>query len=600
MTERSPAILIVEDEIIVAMDLKQSLTDMGYEVLPIADSAEQAVEQAARICPDIVLMDIRIKGPNDGIQTAEILQRRFPVTVIYLTAHSDGPMIDRAKRTEPLGYLLKPVNLSQLHTTIEIAMHRRQIDQAREKLRASERRLNTIADHVPVSIVYYDRDGRVQFANQVFRQLVPSQEDVAGRPAQSVLGDDLFRQTYPRRQRALAGEQLCFTVDMERGGERRKHEITYVPDVDSNGAVLGVYGLGYDVTEREQLTAALRQARSDLEMILDNVPASITSWHVDLTNRFANRAAELEFAVPAGEIPGAPMRCVLGEERFRRAAPAIDIALGGVASTQEEVERRGDGTMRAQHVHYVPENRDGKVVGLYALGIDITELRESHERIRDLARRLETVREDERRGVAEILHDGIAQDLFAIKLGVMHLEAQVKLHRGVTPICHELAAAITKCMEESRQLANDLRPVALAYQDLGAVLRGHARYFGERSNLEITITESGSFSELGEDSRLLLFRAAQEALTNVARHAHAKHVDIVLRADADRITMEITDDGVGIGAEDTKKPKSLGILGIRERFAALGGGLSIGRRETGGTLMAVFLPRHAVKNLAPA
>jgi signal transduction histidine kinase/AmiR/NasT family two-component response regulator len=591
MSEQSPSILIVEDEIIVAMDLKHSLTDMGYDVLAIADSAEQAVEQASRICPDIVLMDIRIKGPNDGIQTAEILQKRFPLTVIYLTAHSDEPMIDRAKRTEPLGYLLKPVNVAQLHTTIEIAMYRRRVEQTREKLRATERRLNTIADHVPVSIVYYDREGRVQFANQVFRDLVPHQTDYTGKSAKSVLGDAMHKQTYPPRQRALAGEKLCFVVDLVQGGLNRKHEITYVPDIDSNGEVHGVYGLGYDVTAREKLTADLRQARTDLEMILNNVPASITSWHVDLTNRFANRAAELEFRIPSGQATGMQMRRILGDERFRRATPCITTALAGAASSQDDIERRTDGSMRAEHVHYVPESRGGSVVGLYALSVDITELSESHERIRDLAQRLETVREEERRAVAAILHDGIAQDLFAIKLGLTHLEAQVKRQRGVTPICQELAAAISKCMEESRQLANDLRPAALASQDMATVLRSHARYFGERSNLAITVTETKVLPDLGDELRLLLFRAAQEALTNVARHAHARHVEIVLSTDANRITMQIADDGVGIDPEATKKPRSLGILGIRERFAALGGGLTIGRREPHGTLMTVFLPR---------
>jgi signal transduction histidine kinase len=146
-------------------------------------------------------------------------------------------------------------------------------------------------------------------------------------------------------------------------------------------------------------------------------------------------------------------------------------------------------------------------------------------------------------------------------------------------------------MEESRQLANDLRPAALAYQDMATVLRSHAHFFGERSNLAITVTAATDFPNLTDAVRLLLFRAAQEALTNVARHARARRVDIVLRTDAERITMEVADDGVGIDSAAVKKPRSLGILGIRERFAALGGGVTIGRREPHGTVMTVFLPR---------
>jgi CheY-like chemotaxis protein len=120
----SPAILIVEDERIVAKDLQQTLMEMGYDAFAIASSAEEAVAYACTKCPDVVLMDIRIKGQDDGIQTAAILKKKFPVSVIYLTAHADEAMIDRAKRTEPDGYLLKPVQSVELRSMIEIAYTR--------------------------------------------------------------------------------------------------------------------------------------------------------------------------------------------------------------------------------------------------------------------------------------------------------------------------------------------------------------------------------------------------------------------------------------------------------------------------------------------
>ncbi len=144
---------------------------------------------------------------------------------------------------------------------------------------------------------------------------------------------------------------------------------------------------------------------------------------------------------------------------------------------------------------------------------------------------------------------------------------------------------------QTRQLANDLRPLALTYFNLATVISDHARHFEEYSNLSIKVTEIDHFPKLDETTQLLFFRAAQEALTNVARHAHATAVEIRLRSDGDRFTMEISDDGMGIEEAAMHKPRSLGLLGLRERFEALGGGLSAQRKSPKGTTVTVYLPK---------
>ncbi|MGB6308248.1 MAG: PAS domain-containing protein [Steroidobacteraceae bacterium] len=588
--QSSPAILIVEDERIVAKDLQRTLADMGYDAFAIAASAEEAVACASAKCPDIVLVDIRIKGQEDGIHTAEILRSKFQASVIFLTAHADEATLDRAKRTEPQGYLVKPVKDAELRSMIEISRYKQQLERAREHLRASQQRLGIIADNVPISIGYFDREGRVQFANRLFCDLVPDRHDGLGVAAKAFLGDSLYKESYRPRQRALAGEHVRFVANLRRNGASEQHEMTYLPDRDSSGSVVGVYALGYDVTERERMNAELQQARVDLETILNNVPASITSWRADLMNRFANRTAETQFGIPPGRTPGMHARRAMGAERYRNAQAAIETALKGERCSHESAERNSAELVRCTHDDYVPEIKEGAVVGLYALSVDITDLRRSHEKICNLTRRLESVREEERRAVAVTLHDGIAQDLFAMKLGLNHLETLAKRRAGIRKICKELIQAVTKCMEDTRQVANELRPVALAYSRVSTVITDHAQHFGERSSLRVTVTETAQFPELGESVQLLLFRAAQEALTNVARHAQATAVEIALRADDGRITMEIADDGIGIAESAMSKAHSLGLLGLRERFAALGGGLAAERREPCGTTLTVYLP----------
>jgi CheY-like chemotaxis protein len=122
--DRPLRILIVEDERIVAADLQHMLQDLGYDAFAIAATGADALSISRQTPPDIALMDIRIRGLLDGVETALQLRREFNTAVIFLTAHADDATLQRAKHSEPYGYLLKPVNAPLLRTTIELTSHR--------------------------------------------------------------------------------------------------------------------------------------------------------------------------------------------------------------------------------------------------------------------------------------------------------------------------------------------------------------------------------------------------------------------------------------------------------------------------------------------
>ncbi len=119
---RRPAVLVVEDESIVAHDIQQTVKDLGYDAFAVAASAEEALRRAGEKRPDVALVDVRIKGRSDGIKAAQLLQDRFGVPVIYLTAHADDATLKRAKQTRPSGYLLKPVKTAELKSALAIAI----------------------------------------------------------------------------------------------------------------------------------------------------------------------------------------------------------------------------------------------------------------------------------------------------------------------------------------------------------------------------------------------------------------------------------------------------------------------------------------------
>ena len=123
-------VLVVEDERIVALNLKQRLMRLGYEISAMAASGEKALAEIERTQPDVVLMDINIEGDIDGIETASRIPSEYHTPVIYLTAYSEQATLDRAKATKPYGYLLKPFSERELHATIQMALERRTADVA--------------------------------------------------------------------------------------------------------------------------------------------------------------------------------------------------------------------------------------------------------------------------------------------------------------------------------------------------------------------------------------------------------------------------------------------------------------------------------------
>ncbi|HSY38506.1 MAG TPA: response regulator, partial [Polyangia bacterium] len=184
-TSPSKTILVVEDERVVARDIQRSLVDLGYQVPATASSAEQAIRLASERCPDLVLMDIRIKGERDGIEAATILRKRFDVPIVYLTAYADEATVERAKLTQPFGYLMKPVKTYELRSAVEIALFKHEMD---KQLRDRERWLATTMRSIGDAIISTDAAGRINYMNPVAEALTGwSAEQAFGRMSEEVL-----------------------------------------------------------------------------------------------------------------------------------------------------------------------------------------------------------------------------------------------------------------------------------------------------------------------------------------------------------------------------------------------------------------------------
>ena len=174
-------VLIVEDEAIVSMDLRYKLEALGYSVPAEIGSGEEAVDAASRLRPDLVLMDIKLSGEMDGIDAAANIRDKFGVPVVYLTAYADDATLERAKLTEPFGYLLKPVDPRTLQTVVEVAIYKHQVE---KWLKESERWLSAVLRSTSDAMVTTDREGKVNLMN-------PAAEALLGLTRSQALGKKL-------------------------------------------------------------------------------------------------------------------------------------------------------------------------------------------------------------------------------------------------------------------------------------------------------------------------------------------------------------------------------------------------------------------------
>ena len=286
--------LVVEDERIVAEDIRRCLQNLGYTVSAIASSGEEAVQNAEEICPDLVLMDIVLKGKMDGIEAAEQIHSRFGIPVVYLTAYADEKILERAKITEPFGYILKPIDERELRTTIEMALYKHKME---KKVEESERRLSTTLKSIGDGVIATDTQGLVTFMNPVAETLTGwNQKEAAGKPLDDILTiihEETGEKIENPVKRVLQGEPIKAQDHnvLIKNGKKIHIDENAAPIKDDKGAITGVVVVFRDITHRTRMEMALKGAEKKFRDIFDYASDAIFIY--DMGGRFleVNRTA---------------------------------------------------------------------------------------------------------------------------------------------------------------------------------------------------------------------------------------------------------------------------------------------------------------------
>lgn len=263
-------ILIVEDERIVALDIKERVRSLGYNVVGMAHTGEQAIKIVEDKHPNLILMDIMLKGSIDGITTTEKIHQNYNIPVIYLTAYSDEVTLNRAKITEPSGYLLKPFEERELHTTIQTAMYNYKMEL---KLRESEEWLSTTLDSIGEGMIATGPDMKIKTFNPVAEKLMNIKKSEAEGMLTSEIYtiieeesgkeiEDIISQVIRSKKLIELNNHICV---VKKNNFKFSIKATATP-IRNNGNIIGTVLVFQDITEQKQ---AEKEREDLLQEVID-------------------------------------------------------------------------------------------------------------------------------------------------------------------------------------------------------------------------------------------------------------------------------------------------------------------------------------------
>ncbi len=541
--------------------------------------------------------------------------------------------------------------LEAINCLYDITEHK----QVEEALRESEERFKAILRQATAGIVRKDAEGRFIFVNEAFcKMLGYTEADLLGKTVWEFMHQDDIVENKRSFDR-LMKQGVPFKLErrfLRRDGSIIWVDASVSPLMDAEGRPQSAVAVEVDITGRKQAEESLRQLNLQLESRVQKRTATIQAINQSLREEIAERkrieealrvsealarASEeklrtlfdllpvgISFLDPEGRIT-----------QMNSALPNI-VRLSKEQSFNQEYKSRkyirADGTLmppaelvgmralaEAKTIYNVETGilleNDEVVwtsvsaapvnvaeVGVVVVTVDITEkkraeqaLQESHGRLRILSQRLVEVQEEERRALARELHDRVGQTLAALNINLIIINNQLapELVQQIGARLNDSMKLVGETIALVRDVMTDLRPAVLDDYGLEAALESHLGQYTSRYNtIKATFEKPGRpIPRLGPSVEMTLLRIAQEALMNIAKHAHAEHVTLSLRQEEESVCLTIQDDGIGIGSwQDAIRPGSHGLTIMRERAEAFGGNLSVSSVPGRGTIVEAILP----------
>ncbi|MFN2500802.1 MAG: PAS domain S-box protein [Pyrinomonadaceae bacterium] len=510
---------------------------------------------------------------------------------------------------------------------------------AEEVRRISEHQLRLITDTVPALISYVDREKRFRFVNQRYTDWFGGQkQDFVGKKVEEVTGTATYAAIEPKIDEALSGKEVTSEtmLSFAKAGERYVR-LSYVPDIGLDGQVNGFFALISDLTDLKLSQELLKSSEDRIKLMVESL-ADYAIFGMDIEGRVEswNNGAEMIFGYSADEITGQSFDILFTPEDVKRSIPFKEMKTArqkGKAS-DERWHVRKDGTRFFASGVTMPLYVGSALAGYAKIASDLTErkrhaeeLQRAHDELEirvqartkelaesnialvqemeereiaerqriDLLRRLVSSQEFERRRLARDLHDQLGQRLTALRLKIASLKVACEGHHDIGSRVQRLQEISERLDSEVSFLAWELRPSALDDLGLADSIGAFVHEWSKHHEILADFHSSGLLRDrINRDTETHLYRITQEALNNIAKHAEANHVTVLLEKRENAIILIIEDNGKGFDADHEIVPiesgKGLGLVGMRERASLIGGNVEIESAPGSGATIFVRVP----------
>ncbi len=584
-----PRILVVEDESIVAIDLSHTLTSLGYTVIDAVGTGEKALKVLETQRPDLVLMDIQLRGELDGIQVAERIQTGLRIPVIYLSAYSDAKTLARAKLTEPYGYIMKSFDHNDLHSTIEMALYRHKME---KKVVESEKLLSTTFAAISDGVITTDPDGALRLINASARKMLGMEDATPSGTAVDDLGIELENaffeeEAYPFSRRPAKGEP-SFNGRYFLIGPVGRFPVrcTISPILGQDDEISGyVYILRnieeeYRVQEMQSRLASIVETSEDA-IIGASPDGAIISW---------NDGAKEIFGYTAEEVEGKNLSILVPDFYPNEIPELLDrLKTGELIEHYETLRRRKGGEILDMSVKVSPiRDSRGHLSAVSLIARDMSKRKQLEKEILEIEDR-------ERSRIGQDLHDSLGQQLTGILLRLKAHEGKVnKLqNEAVSEDTREIELLVRNAIEQTREMAKGLVPITLQTNGLVEALQELTLYVQSMYGVATEFEAPQSEVEISPTVELQLYHITQEALNNAIKHSGSPLVRVRLHIEETELIVAVSDRGSGFSHGETK---GLGLRIMQYRANMISGHLSILHPEEGGTSVVCRVPIPAEGN----
>lgn len=533
------------------------------------------------------------QGMNESI---EVEIRALEGSRRWLELHA-GPLRDEAERCIGITVCARDVTRRK---------------RAQEASRTTEQRFRALVEMSSDITLILDPHGVILFAS-------PSAAAVLGYEPAQMVGKSTFDfvhhddriAAHSNLRDTLSNPGLARRVELRvrhRDGSWRILEAVGRSHVDSP-ALHGVVINCRDVTDRKNAEDALRESRERMTGILNSLDDVV--WSSTVTDRqplYMSPSAELIYGRPVSEFfaqPGLWLEVVHPDDRAVVKATLEQVATSGHYDYEYRIVRPDASIRWLRDRARLVTDSFRRPLRLDGIASDITELKkaetqllESRERLRTFARQLDAAVEEERTHIARELHDELGQSLTGMKMDLAWMRRRLDDKSGLrdVSILHQKIASTGELIDSTiavvRRIATRLRPTLLDNLGLIAAIEEYAAQFSERTGIPCELA-LGAEVEIDKVRASGVFRILQEAMTNIARHSGANRAAIQLRPDADGLILEVADNGQGMYELNGAAGKTLGVLGMRERAALMGGILSVHGGPQAGTMVRLVIPLRA-------